>query len=63
MSIISILTLLVKALQYTPDAYSAVQKIVAVWEEQTGETITDEEWATIDDLLKSPSEYISDSES
>lgn len=58
MEIVSILTVLVKALQYTDDAYDAVKNVVSVWEEQTGEKITDEQWSTIDDLLKAPSEYI-----
>lgn len=52
---------LVKALQYTPDAYKAVTAIIAVWEEQTGEKVTLEQWDTIDTLLKEPSDYISGS--
>lgn len=58
MQFLSYISILAKALQYTDDAYDAVKKVAKVWEEQTGETITDEQWSTIDDLLKAPSEYI-----
>jgi len=61
MTIITIVTALLKALSYTDDAYDAIKKIIAVWEEQTGETVTDEAWASIDKLLKSPSTYIAES--
>lgn len=60
MEFLSYISILVKALQYTDDAYDAVKKVVNVWEEQTGEKVTDEQWSTIDDLLKAPSEYIKD---
>jgi hypothetical protein len=61
-SIVAIIALLVKALQYTPEAYEAVKKIVTVWEEQTGETVTADEWDTIDEMLKAPAEYIKSSD-
>lgn len=55
---VSLVSGIVQILKYTPEAYEAVKKIIAVWEEQTGETVTDEQWATIDDLLKSADEYV-----
>lgn len=58
MSFISLISAIVQVLKYTPEAYDAVKKIIAVWEEQTGETVTEEQWASIDAKLKSADEYV-----
>ena len=54
----AIIAEIVEALQYAPAAINAGKELVGVWQEQTGETVTQEQWDSIDPFLKSAAEYV-----
>lgn len=60
MTLITVLSSIASAMKYTPEAYAALKAVYSVLSEQTGETITDEQWDSIVVLLKEPAAYFSD---